>query len=282
MNNLSNSKQQNKPVLIVGGTGKTGRRVAQRLSARGVSTRIGSRSGEPPFDWQDQTTWGPALKNVESIYVVYYPDLAVPGAPAAIRSFADLAVKGGVRRLVLLSGRGEEEAQLSERLLQDSGAEWTILRSSWFCQNFSENFLLEGVLNGEVTLPAGIVTEPFIDIEDIADAAVAALTEEGHTNQLYELTGPRSLTFAEAVEEISKASGRAIRYVHVPVKQYASMLAEQNVPHEFVELLTYLFATVLDGRNSQPADGVKRALGREPRDFAEYAKDTAATGVWVG
>jgi uncharacterized protein YbjT (DUF2867 family) len=266
--------------LVLGGTGKTGRRVAERLRKRGLPTRVGSRSGEVPFDWEDHTTWAPALGDVGSVYVSYYPDLAVPGAVAAVRAFAVTAVEAGVRRLVLLSGRGEEEAQRAERAVQEVGAEWTVVRCAWFSQNFSESYLLEPILGGEVALPAGEVAEPFVDAGDIADVAVAALTEDGHAGQLYELTGPALLTFEEAVGEIASSMGREIRYVHISVEEYASVLAEQDVPDEFVALLTYLFTEVLDGRNAHTASGVRRALGREPRGFADYARDAAATGAW--
>jgi uncharacterized protein YbjT (DUF2867 family) len=266
--------------LVLGGTGKTGRRVAERLRKRGLPTRVGSRSGEVPFDWEDHTTWAPALGDVGSVYVSYYPDLAVPVAVAAVRAFADTVAEAGVRRLVLLSGRGEEEAQRAERAVQEVGAEWTVVRCAWFSQNFSESYLLEPILGGEVALPAGEVAEPFVDAGDIADVAVAALTEDGHAGQLYELTGPALLTFEEAVGEIASSMGREIRYVHISVEEYASVLAEQDVPDEFVALLTYLFTEVLDGRNAHTASGVRRALGREPRGFAEYARDAAATGVW--
>jgi uncharacterized protein YbjT (DUF2867 family) len=267
--------------LVIGGTGKTGRRVAERLTTRGRPIRIGSRSGEPPFDWEDQATWAPALRGVSAAYVSYYPDLAVPGAPEVIGSLAAVAMDNGVRRLVLLSGRGEEEAQRAERVLQASGADWTIIRCSWFNQNFSEDYLLEPVRGGEVVLPVGDVPEPFVDADDIADVAVAALTEEGHSGQLYELTGPRLLTFAQAIEEIAKATGRDIRVVPASMEEYKSALAEADVPAEFVWLITYLFTEVLDGRNAHLADGVRRALGRAPRDFTDYARDTAATGIWA-
>ncbi len=271
-----------KTTLVLGGTGKTGRRVAKQLTALGLPVRIGSRSGEHPFDWEDQATWAPALGNVASVYMTYYPDLAVPGAVDTVRSFVELAVARGIRRLVLLSGRGEEEAQRAEQVLQDSGADWTIVRCSWFNQNFSENYLLDPVVSGEVVLPAGNVGEPSVHADDIADVAVAALTADRHVGQLYELTGPRLLTFAEAVEEIAKAVGRDIRYVQVSADQYASALVEAELPPEFAWLVNYLFTTVLDGRNAHLTDGVKRALGREPRDFVDYARDVAASGVWGG
>jgi uncharacterized protein YbjT (DUF2867 family) len=277
--------QETKTTLVLGGTGKTGRRVVERLAARDLSTRVGSRSGEPPFDWEEQATWAPALQNVGSVYVTYYPDLAVPGSVVAVRSFAKLAVENGVRRLVLLSGRGEPEAERAELALREvvdakAGAEWTILRSTWFMQNFSEDYMLEHVLSGEIRLPAGDVPTPFLDADDIADVAVAALTEDRPAGQLYELTGPRSLTFAGAAAEIAEATGREIRYVPVSLEEHAAEATEHGVPAEVVELLTYLFSEVVDGRNANATDGVQRALGREPRDFRDFARDAAASGIW--
>ena len=266
--------------LVLGGTGKTGRRVAQHLTALGRPVRVGSREGRPRFDWQGRATWGPALDDVAAVYVSYYPDLVIPGAVEAVGSFAALAVRSQVRRLVLLAGRGEPKAELAEQAVLDSGAEVTILRSAWFAQNFSEDHLLGPVLVGEVALPAGDTPEPFVDADDIASVAVAALTQDGHVGQIYELTGSRLLTFAEAVGEIAAATGRHIGYLPVPLDEFAAAAARQGVPAGVVELLTYLFGEVLDGRNARVADGVRRALGREPRDFARYARDAAASGVW--
>jgi uncharacterized protein YbjT (DUF2867 family) len=270
-----------KPTLVLGGTGKTGRRVAERLEARGLPVRIGSRSAEPPFVWEDPATWTPALEGVGSVYVSYFNDLALPGAVEAVGSFAERAVQSGVPRLVLLAARGEPEAVLAEQAVRASGADLTILRSAWFMQNFSEDFLLEPVRSGEVALPDGDTPEPFVDADDIADVAVAALTEEGHVGRLYEITGPQPLTFSKAVDELAKASGRVIGYVPVSLEHYAAAAREEGIPPEFVELVTYLFSEVLDGRNAEVADGIQRALGQEPRDFAHYARGTATTGVWA-
>ncbi len=266
--------------LVLGGTGKTGRRVMERLASRGVPTRIASRAGDPPFDWGDRSTWDAVLDGVSAAYISYAPDLAIPGATDAIRAFVERAVERGVRRLVLLSGRGEEEAQQCELIIQQPDIEWTVVRASWFSQNFSEGEFLDMVLAGEIALPAGDVGEPFVDADDIADVAVAALTEDGHAGQVYELTGPRLLTFAEAVDEIAQATGRTIRYVQIPPEAFAAGVAEMGLPEDIAWLLDYLFATVLDGRNAHVADGVRRALGREPGDFAEYARRIAASGVW--
>jgi uncharacterized protein YbjT (DUF2867 family) len=266
--------------LVLGGTGKTGRRVVQRLTAQGEPVRIGSRSAGVPFDWEDPATWAPALRGVKAAYVSYYPDLAAPGVAEAIGSFTEIAVNSGTRRLVMLSGRGEDEAVACEKALADSGADWTVLRCSWFNQNFSESFLLEPVMSGHVFLPAGPVGEPFLDADDIADVAAAVLTQAGHTGQVYELTGPRLLTFAAAVAEIAAATGRPIGYTAVPAADYAEVLAAEGVPAEVIELLTYLFTTVLDGRNAQLGDGIQQVLSRPARDFADYARDAARTGIW--
>jgi len=280
MPNDSSDAHDTKPILVIGGTGKTGRRVAERLTARGLPVRIGSRAGDPPFDWDDPSTWADAVRGVEAAYITYYPDLAFPGATERIRDLSELAVRSGVRHLVLLSGRGEPAALAGEKVVQEAGADWTILRATWFNQNFSEHFLLDPVLYGELALPAGDVTEPFVDVDDIADVAVAALTEPGHTGEVYELTGPRLLTFADVAAELSAVTGRDIRYVPITADRFAEALTAAGLPGEFVEALTALFVEILDGRNSSLTDGVQRALGRAPRDFADYARDAAATGIW--
>ena len=267
--------------LVLGGaSGKTGRRVVERLAARGVPTRVGSRSGEPPFDWNDRTTWARALDGVSAAYIAYVPDLAIPGAAQTVDAFARQAVEAGVRRLVLLSGRGEEEAHRTERRVADAGAEWTVIRCSWFSQNFSEGVFADAVRAGELALPVGDVPEPFVDVEDIADVAVAALTEAGHAGEVYELTGPQLLSFEQAVAEIAAATGRPIAFVPVAGDDFMAAMREQGVAEDELWLIRYLFNEVLDGRNAQLADGVQRCLGREPRSFTDYARRTAATGVW--
>jgi len=267
-------------ILVLGGTGKTGRRIAEQLIRLGYETRIGSRRADIPFDWNDSGTWLPALQGINSVYISYQPDLAVPGAVETVQAFTDLAVSSGVQKLVLLSGRGEEEAERGEQVVKASGVNWTILRASWFAQNFSESFLLDAVLSGEIALPVAAIGEPFIDVDDIADVAVAALTQTGHAGQLYELSGPRLLTFKDIAEEISTASGRPVRFVQVPAKDYEDALKQADIDDDFRALVMYLLTTVLDGRNAHLTDGVQRALGRAPRDFSDYARDTALSGIW--
>jgi len=271
--------QQERPILIIGGAGKTGARVNKLLNQRGIATRAVSRSTTPSFDWTRPETWPTALDGVSRAYVTYQPDLAVPEAAARIAELSRLARDKGLDRVVLLSGRGEPGAQRAEAALQASGVPWTCVRASWFNQNFSEGYLLDGVLAGEIALPAGAVPEPFIDADDIADVVVAALTDERHTNRLYEVTGPRAITFAQAIGEIATAADRPIRYEQISPEDFIiSMRA--YAPEEIVNLLNELFTVVLDGRNTPVAHGVQEALGRPPRDFADYARRTAAAGTW--
>lgn len=266
--------------LVTGGTGKTGRRVVERLDARGVETRIASRASSPAFDWHDAGTWDAALEGVTSAYIAYAPDIAIPGATDVIRDFVAVAVKQGVRHLVLLSGRGEQEAQAAERIVQGAGIDWTIVRAGWFMQNFSEGEFLPMVLDGAITLPAQHIPEPFIDVNDIADVVVAALTETGHVGEVYEVTGPRLLDFDDVAQELSTAAGRQVQFVRVPPDAFAQAIEESGAPPDIAWLLNYLFESVLDGRNAYVGDGVQRALGREPADFSDFARRVAARGTW--
>jgi len=268
------------PILIIGKNAKTGSRVNQRLQAIGYATRPVSRSTNPAFDWEDPTTWRPAIEGTESAYVTYQPDLAVPNAEPTMRAFMRVAAQAGLKHIVLLSGRGESGAQRAEEVLKASGLSWNVVRASWFAQNFSESFMLDGIMAGELVLPAGDTVEPFIDVDDIADVAVAALTEPGHRNRLYEVTGPRALTFAQCIEEISTALGRPVKYTSVPVDQYIEVLRREGVPEDLQWLLRELFTVVFDGRNSEVMTGVEAALGRPPTDFRDYVRKTIEAGAW--
>ncbi|MEU2073095.1 NmrA family transcriptional regulator [Streptomyces sp. NPDC013489] len=266
-------------VLVTSATGKTGRRVAERLTARGATVRAGSRSGSTPFDWEAPETWGPALRGADAAYVAYYPDLAAPGGVQAMETFGRLAAEHGVRRLTVLSGRGEPEAVVAEEALRAAavGVELTVVRAAFFAQNFSEGLLAEGVAEGVVVFPAGDTAEPFIDVDDLADVVVETLTTDGQAGRVHELTGPRPIGFAEVAAEISRASGRPVAYRPASQSAYAAMLTDFGLPAPEAVWLAALFATLLDGHNASVTDGVKRVLGREPRSFGAFADAT-----WAG
>ncbi|MCX4820403.1 NAD(P)H-binding protein [Streptomyces sp. NBC_01142] len=273
-----NMKQET--VLVTAATGKTGRRVAERLAAHGVRVRAGSRKGDVVFDWEDESTWAQALQGADAAYVAYYPDLAAPGAPEAMRAFGRVAASSGVRSLVLLSGRGEPEAVVAEDELRQSGLDLTVVRASFFAQNFNEGAMYEGVLAGEIAFPAGGTAEPFIDADDLADVVVAALTEEGHAGRVHEVTGPRLVTFEEVASEIGRATGKEVRYIPVSGAEYAQMLQQYGLPAPDADWLAGLFAMLLDGHNAALTNGVQQVLGRAPKDFAAFAREAAESGVW--
>jgi len=261
---------------VTSATGKTGRRVARLLEGRGARVLAGSRSGSGAgnpvrLDWEDPATWGPALTGADAAYVSYYPDLAAPGAEEAMRVFGELAAAHGVRRLTLLSGRGEPAAVRAEEALRASCAGLTVVRAAFFAQNFDEGLLAEGVAAGTIAFPAGGTAEPFVDVEDLAEVVVETLLQDGHAGLVHELTGPRALTFAEVAAELSRASGREVAYVPMGEAAFADMLAGFGLPEPEAAWLAALFTELLDGHNTPVTDGVRRVLGREPRDFAAYA-----------
>ncbi|WP_227870354.1 NAD(P)H-binding protein [Streptomyces otsuchiensis] len=272
-------------VLVLGATGKSGRRVVGRLRARRTPLRIGSRSAQAaPFDWADPAGWPAALADIDAVYVAYAPDLSDPAAPGRLAALSRAAAESGARRLVLLSGRGMSTARRAEdavrEALEGTGTAWTMLRACWFAQNFSEDSLLPEVLSGVVTIPAGEVPEPFVDLADVADVAVAALTEAGHEGETYTLTGSRALTFREAVAEIARVSGLELRYRPVPAARYAEAMSRRGMAPAAVAAAMLTLTETLDGSCSEPADGVRRALGHEARDFEEFVRRTAASGAW--
>ena len=268
-------------VLVIGGTGKTGRKVVQRLTALGHEVRIGSRSAERPFDWNDPSGWDSVLEGIDKMYVTFVPDLAVPGAYEAIKELTKKAAKAGLQKMILLSGKGEKEAERCEQVVAESGINYTIVRASWFNQNFSESFFLEPILAGHLAMPKPEVKVPYVDTGDIADVVVTALLNEEHNGKIYEVTGPRLLTFNNIADEISKASGRKIEYSPISMETYNSMMREAGLPEDYIWLINYLFNEVLDNEeNSIVSHDIELVLGRKAKDFSDFAKETASTGIW--
>ena len=269
-----------KPILIVGKTSKTGSRVNSLLKAQGYETRALSRSTNPSFDWQDPSNWSQVMAGCEIAYVTFQPDLAVPSAQTLVAEFLLQAKVAGIRHIVLLSGRGEDGAQKAERLLMNCGLGWNVVRASWFNQNFSEGFMIDGVLSGEIVLPAGDIKEPFIDVDDIAEVAVACINRRDLANQVFEVTGPELLSFRECAAILSEELGRPINFLPVDVDDFLGALRGQGFPDEVMWLMNELFSKVLDGRNSNTVNGVQRALGRPATSFRQYVQKTLQSGVW--
>ncbi len=267
--------------LIIGGTGKTGRKVVEGLKQHNQNVQIGSCNSTPAFEWHDPTTWSKALEGIDKVYIVYYPDLAVPGAYEAIKGLIEEAKKAGVKKAVLLSGKGETEAERCEQLVANSGLDYTLVRASWFNQNFSESFFLEPVLAGHVALPMPEAKIPFVDTDDIAEVVVQVLMDDRHNGKTYEITGPRTLTFEEAVKEIATGTGKTINYQAISQEEYNGMMKSAGVPDDYIWLFDYLFREVLGNEKNQVVtNDVEKVLGRKATDFSEYVRKTVRTGVW--
>ncbi|MEU8708210.1 NAD(P)H-binding protein [Streptomyces sp. NPDC048565] len=284
----TDSKSSRNTVLVTGGTGKTGRRTVAGLRELGVETRAASRSGETPFDWADRTTWRAALDGVDAVHIV-----PLDTSPSPTPAFVEQAVASGVRRLVLLSARGVDVPGYfgtsfeggspqteGEAAVRSSGVAWTILRPGWFLQNFSEGVFLDDVRAGELALPTGSGAAAFVDADDIAAVAVAALTEDGHDGQVYELSGPRALGVADVLDEIAKVTGVRAAYVPVEESAFRAGLVAQGLSAEEAALWTDAMKPIRTSQEAPVTDGVRRALGRPPRDIADFVRAASAAGAW--
>ena len=272
---------KNRVIAVVGATGKTGLRVLEQLQDLGHVVRGLSRSSQITFDWSDRSTWGSALHGVHSVYLTYFPDLAVPQAESDVRAFVEVAKKEGVQHIVLLSGRGEEGAERAEEVLQTSGIEWNVVRAGWFMQNFSESFMLEGLQAGQLVLPEPKSKEAFIDVDDIVEVAIATLTRSELRNQLFELTGPELLSFEACVNQIALAANRTITFQTAPIDSYLTSAKAQGLSEDMAWLINELFVNVLDGRNASTTNTIENLLGRPARTFDEYVAKTVHSGVWA-
>jgi len=267
--------------LIIGGTGKTGRKVVESLELLNQNVRVGSRSSQPAFDWNNEDTWEDVLEGMDKMYITYQPDLAVSGAKQSIENLIALAQKKNLKKVVLLSGKGEREAELCEQVVIHSGLEYTIVRASWFSQNFSESFFLEPIQQGFVALPQAEVQVPYVDTGDIADVVVEALLHEQHNGNIYQLTGPTTLSFKEAITEIAKTTEREITFVPISIEAYVAAMKEQGIPGDFVWLVEYLFTEVLGNPMvSEISNDIEKVLKRKPKSFVEYVHETKKTGIW--
>lgn len=270
-------------ILVLGATGKTGRKVAALLKSEGHAVREGSRQAAIPFDWEKPETWDAALSGVQRMYISYHPDLAVPGALQKIERLVSLAVEHQLKKVVLLSGKGEREAELCEQVLIHSGLPYTVVRASWFNQNFSESFFLPPILEGKVALPMAQAKVPYIDTDDIAAVVCKALVEDKHSGNIYELTGPRTLTFAEVIAEIAAISGREISFTPISLPAYLGQLEALNAGKDMIWLIQYLFTEVLmEPKNSVLTQDVEKVLGRPAKDFRDFVMEEQGKGTWGG
>lgn len=263
-------------ILVLGGTGKTGRRVAAALRTGGHAVRTAARSGaDVGFDWDVAESRQAALRGVDRVYL-----MLAPGAtdPSPIHAFLEQARDAGVRHVTALSARGVEAAPedvplraMELALAAGTHLTWTVLRPSWFMQNYTEGNFAAYVEAGVLSLPLGDGAEAFIDAEDIAAVAAATLIDpDAHAGKAYDLTGPEALTQTEVAQRLTDALGRKVTYEDAEPAAWEAGLRSAGVPDGQVERLVMLTETIRSG-NGAPANGtVRAATGREPRSFTTF------------
>jgi uncharacterized protein YbjT (DUF2867 family) len=269
-----------KPVLVLGGSGKTGTRVAGKLRDLQVPVRTAARSGtDVRFDWDDRSTYGAALAGADRVYLVA-PTMRVDFAPQ-VSDFLDLAEDAGVGHVTFLSAYGIDQASpevairaVELNLIGRTGLAHALIRPAWFMQNFSETFLLP--LDDRIVVPTGGGAEAFVDVDDIASVAAATLARPDlHAGAQYAPTGPESLTVAEAAEHISAVTGRPIEHSDIDRDLWIEAITQSGVPPEYGAMLRMLTETVAAGHGAQPNLDVQAVTGRLPIRFADYAARTA-------
>ncbi|MEO1437482.1 MAG: NmrA family NAD(P)-binding protein, partial [Bacteroidota bacterium] len=238
-------------IVVIGGTGKTGRGVVKNLQNRGYNVRVIGRETTPAFDWDQPETYATALKDMDRAYIVYYPDLAVPGAREAIQTLTEKALQAGLEKVVLLSGKGETEAEVCEDIVANSGLNYTLVRASWFNQNFSEGAFTDYIMAGHLALPMPDAKIPYTDTKDISDMVTKVLLDNAYNGQIVTVTGPKKLTFEEVAAIISEKLGRTIQYHPISMEEFKASLTEAGAPAPVIWLLSYLFTEVLGHSENQ-------------------------------
>jgi uncharacterized protein YbjT (DUF2867 family) len=275
---MTNSQQT---TLVLGGTGRTGSRVAKNLIERGLSARTAARGdADVRFDWDDRTTHGPALSGVDSVYLVT-PVMRVDFAPQ-VSDFLDLAQAAGVRHVTYLSAYGVDQLppdwairSVELDLLSRTGLTHSILRPAWVMQNFTDDHL--PLVEGLITVPTGDGTEAFVDAEDIATVAAETLANPGaHAGAQYAPTGPEALTVADVAKVIGDVLGRPVKHNDMDREAWISgAVASGFVPAEYGEMLRWLTGTIASGNGSRPTEDVRKVTGAPPTSVADFAKRNA-------
>ena len=271
---------KNNFVLVTAPNSKTGKQVVKLLKRENIPFRAASRSTSVPFDWENEKTWASAISGAHAVYVVIPPNLAFADMPQRLKAFLTYCEAVRVRRIILLSGRGEDEAAKIEEVALSNAIPTTVLRASWFAQNFSEGYFVEGVVNGQLAIPSKLVREPFIDTRDIAKAVVFALKDKSSNNYVFELTGPELLSFEDVAKKFTKHLDQSVTYVYMPIEDYINQLLQFGVSTDEIDLTRFLFGELLDGRNAYTTSDLSLLLGEQGTSFEQFIQHTKPSGVW--
>ncbi len=264
-------------VLVTGATGTTGSRVVAALSQHGVPTRQATRTPSSPgqvrLDWADRATYRDALRGVAAVYLI--APIGVVDPVPLVEPFLEEALRQGVRRVVQLSSSALPEGAPGlgavHRLVRTTMPEWTVLRPSWFMQNFvGQHLVARGVKRGEIVTATGNGKVAFIDAGDIAAVARRALTDDIPHNTEHLLTGPAALSYADAAAILTQQTGRAISHRSVSAEEMMALIAAQGIPAEFAKVLAAMDADIRGGAEDRVTDTVNAVTGRPAHGFRTF------------
>ena len=266
--------------LILGGTGKTGRRLGQALTSAGHVARLASRHSAVRFDWHDQSGWPEALRGADGLFIVG-PGSATDWSPLLTDLLA-AAAANGVARAVLLSARAVEflpdgAVARAERALRAGPLPWTILRPAHFAQNFTEAMFASS--DGRILAPAGTGAEPFIDVQDIAEVAAAVLAGGTFDGMTLELSGPEAVSFTEAAAILAAVSGTPVRYADESEEDHVGRLRASGTPEGYIRWRMAMLGAIKRGDDAYLSDGVQQVLHRPPASFRAWAQREVPAAV---
>lgn len=271
--------------LVIGGTGTTGSRVARKLRDQGSPAWIASRRGNRDhvrFDWHDSATHRDALAGVDAVYLVAPIGEADP--EPIMTPFLERAVREGVGRAVLLSASavdpGTPGLGMVHNQVRDLFNEWAVLRPSWFMDNFTGDHLHAQAARkfGEIVSATGEGRVGFVAADDIADVAVAALTDPVPHNTDHIITGPEALSYDDVAAILGEVTGRPIRHRSVSTTELARRWTDRGMPPAFARLLTDLDAAIAAGAEDRTTPVVAEVTGHEPRLFRNVVAATLHRG----
>jgi uncharacterized protein YbjT (DUF2867 family) len=268
--------------LILGGTGKVGRRLGQSLTAAGHAARAASRHAAVRFDWAEPATWPDALAGTDGLFIIG-PGSATDWS-GRLTSLLTTAQSAGTKHAVLLSARGVEflpggAVGQSEQALREGPLSWTILRPSHFAQNFTEAMFVP--VDGVITTAVGTGAEPFIDVADVADVAAAVLARDTWHETTLELSGPEAITFAEAAAILTQASGTSVRFADESDASHVARLRAAGTPEGYIEWRMAMLGGIRSGADAYLSDGVQAVLGRPATSFREWARREVPAAAWA-
>jgi uncharacterized protein YbjT (DUF2867 family) len=279
---MTDSRQM---TLVLGGTGRTGSVVARKLIERGLGARTAARhDADVLFDWDDPATHARALEGVDRVYLVT-PVMRVRYADL-VSDFLDLAAGTGVRHVTYLSTYGSDQAPpevdiraVELDLARRGDFTHSILRPAWVMQNFIDEHL--PVIEGAITVPAGVGAEAFVDAADIAAVAVETLVDpDAHAGAQYAPTGPQSLTVSDVADIIADVTGRPVTHNDIDAEAWIrGAIAAGFVPADYAVMLRWLTGTISSGHGSRPNDDVEKVTGRPPVTFWDFARRNAR--AWI-